>query len=112
MRENCESDDFWRVGSCRFAGGMAVKILDTPDVVKCLDRKVPTMGFVSFEDSVGSGLVLPDGLGGTKLCYLRRKGVKTGIDSVDRICDDSDVLVERDVGLRRIRVRADRPDVE
>lgn len=38
MTEYCESEDFARFGSCRFAGGHGVNLLDRCPFVKCLDR--------------------------------------------------------------------------
>jgi hypothetical protein len=52
------------------------------------------MPFVVFKNSEGSGFVVPDGHGGTKLKYLRRKALDEAFETLDRVSEDREIVVE------------------
>jgi hypothetical protein len=52
------------------------------------------MPFVAFKNSVGRGLILPDGHGGTKLAYLRRKSSDDVFKALNLLDDKPEVVVE------------------
>lgn len=51
--------------------------------------------FVAFKDSIGSGLVVPDRHGGTKLSYLRRYATGEALKALDGIEDEPEPVIER-----------------
>jgi hypothetical protein len=52
------------------------------------------MPFVIFRNSKGSGFVVPDGHGGTKLAYLHLKATDELFETTDFLDEDGEVLIE------------------
>lgn len=58
------------------------------------------MPFVQFENSIGRGWVVPDGLGGTKLDYFFLNSSDPVLKGVDQLSDQAQVVVEPVLGSR------------